>query len=185
MTGVRVAVACAVVGVASLLASGCGGGSSATTTTTSSTAAWADGLCSAIATWETELTTIGSSLKGGVPTKATLQQAVTKADDATKTLAQSVKSLGKPNTPSGTAARNAVDQLQTELTSGADAIKSAVTGVTDLSGALTAVSTVSTRLVTMGNQVTATVSKVQQLDVSGELGHALTQAPACKSLKGS
>jgi hypothetical protein len=47
---------------------------------------------------------------------------------------------------------------------------------------MAAASSVSTSLSTMGNQINATASKLDQADAKGELQKAFKNAPACSSL---
>src|SRR5882757_8428282 len=103
-------------------AAGCGSSSSSDTMSATD---WADGVCGAFVTWKSDITTIGNTLKSGTPTKATLQDAANQAEKDTQTLADSLKSLGKPNTQSGPQAQDAVNELHTQLTDGEAAIKSA------------------------------------------------------------
>jgi len=161
---------------------GCGS-SSSSSSDSSSTAKWADGICTAVVTWKNELTSIGASLKGKVPTQASVEAAANKAQTATQTFADTVKSLGKPDTTSGSAASDAVTQLDDELTAGASSIEDAVKGVSGVNATLAAVSSVSGTLATMGTQVSATVTTLQQLDAKGELENAFSQSSACQSLK--
>ena len=111
------------------------------------------------------------------------QAAANKAQTATQTFADTVKSLGKPDTTSGSAASDAVTQLDDELTAGASSIEDAVKGVSGVNATLAAVSSVSGTLATMGTQVSATVTTLQQLDAKGELENAFSQSSACQSLE--
>jgi hypothetical protein len=162
---------------AALLAAGCGGGG--TTSTTSPTVDWANNLCSATTTWKDALSSAASSLKNGPYTSATLDAAAGQAKDATQTFLDSLKGLGKPDTPSGQDAKSAVDSLQSQLQSDLDTMQKATANVSGASAVLNAISVVSGTLVTMGNQVKSTVSTLQQSDVSGDLKNAFDQADAC------
>lgn len=183
MAGSRIFPIVALGAALAALAAGCG--SSSSSSDSSTTAKWADGVCAAVVTWKDDLTSIGTSLKGKVPTEGSLNAAATQAEDATKTFADTLKSLGKPETTAGSEASAAVNQLDSELTAGASSIEAAVKGVSGVNATLAAVSTVSGTLATMGNQVSATVSKLKQLDAKGELENAFSQSSSCQSLKKS
>jgi len=180
-TGIR-AGAALLVAVAALAAAGCGGSSSNSTTPTDT---WASGVCTAISTWKTSLTSIESSVKSGGATKASLNAGVTQAKDATATLAKDLKKLGKPDTQAGQQAKDAVDQLSSELTKNAQTIQDAITNASGAAGLVTAISTASATLLTMGNEVSSTIGDLQKLDPKGEIEQAFKQSASCKALTGS
>jgi methyl-accepting chemotaxis protein len=182
MAGTRTRAAAALlVAFAALAAAGCGGSSSSTTPTDT----WASGVCTAISTWKTSLTSIESTVKSGGVSKDSLNAGVTQAKDATKTLADSLKKLGKPNTQAGQQAKDDVDQLSTELTKNAQTIQDAITNASGAAGLVTAISTASSTLVTMGNEVSTTIGDLQKLDPKGEIQQAFKQSSSCKSLLGT
>jgi hypothetical protein len=177
----RIALAVALAAVAAALCAGCGSSSEQ-----SATEKWADGFCSAIVTWQDDLTSIGTDLKsGGVPTKATVESAAQQAEDSTQTLADSLSSLGKPDTQAGADAQAAVTQLQGDISDGAASIKTTTADISGLSQALTAASAVSATLATMASQVSTAVTTLTQLDPKGELDDAFSQSSSCQSLKKS
>ena len=182
MAGTRTRAAAALlVALAALAAAGCGGSSSSTTPTDT----WASGVCTAISTWKTSLTSIESTVKSGGVSKDSLNAGVTQATDATKTLADSLKKLGKPNTQAGQQAKDDVDQLSSELTKNAQTIQDAISNASGAAGVLTAISTASSTLVTMGNEVSTTIGDLQKLDPKGEIQQAFKQSSSCKSLLGT
>ena len=183
MAGTRTrAGAVLLVAFAALAAAGCGGSSSSSTTPTDT---WASGVCTAISTWKTSLTSIESTVKSGGVSKDSLNAGVTQATDATKTLADSLKKLGKPNTQAGQQAKDDVDQLSSELTKNAQTIQDAITNASGAAGLVTAISTASSTLVTMGNEVSTTIGDLQKLDPKGEIQQAFKQSSSCKSLLGT
>ena len=171
--------ACAAVLVA-LAAAGCG--SSSTTTATDT---WATGVCTAITTWQKQLTSIESTVKNGGVTKDSINGAVDQAQAATNQLGDSLKKLGKPNTQAGQQAKTDVQKLSDELSSGVKTIEDAVKGASGAAGVLSAVSTATGTLSTMVTQVSTTVSDLQKLDPQGELEQAFKKSSACKPLLGS
>jgi membrane-bound lytic murein transglycosylase B len=180
-TGIRSGAAL-LVALAALAAAGCGGSSSSDTTATDT---WASGVCTAVSTWKTSLTGIATTVKSGGVSQDSLNSAATQAQDATKTLADSLKKLGKPDTQAGQQAKDAVDQLSSELSKNVKTIQDAISNASGAAGVLTAVSTASSTLVTMGDEVSATLTDLQKLDPKGEIQQAFKQSSSCKSLLGT
>lgn len=167
----------ALVLVLAVLAAGCG-------SEPKSTADWADGVCSAVTTWKSSITSSAESLKGGNLSQDSLKSARDDMTSATDTLESDLKDLGKPDTQVGQQAQDSIDQLSSDLKTDTDSIKTAVDGVTDLSGVPAAVTTVSSTLAKMQSQVTSTVNSLKQLD-TGELQTAFQQSSACQQLSSS
>jgi hypothetical protein len=185
--GSRVVVAAAVVMLV-LSASACGGGkksSSTTTTTASATQQWAGGVCSAFTTWKTALQGIKSSLKaGGISSlnSTALKQAATKAEDATTTLVNSLKNLGKPDTANAQAAKKNLTSLQTTLSQGMTTIENTLKSApSNVAGMATAVSTAAAELATMANSLTKSVDQLKQINPGSDLEQAFKQAPSCSA----
>ena len=172
-------IAIGAVAAAAVVAAGCGGDD---TSGTSATTEWAGGVCTAVTTWKDALAGATDSLKGGNVTADSLKSAAGDVEDATRTLADDLKGLGKPDTEAGQAAQDTISSLADELSSGADTIQSAVDSASGVSGALTAFSTVSSTLVTMGQQVGSTVTELEGLEGGQELKDAFTEADSCSSL---
>jgi len=178
----RLALIATAAAAVALLAAGCGG--SSTSSNTSPTTKWADGLCTAITTWTSSMSTIGNTLKGGNLSKDALTGAAGDAKSATVTFTSDLESLGKPDTEAGQKAKESLDQLSSDLKGDATKIQDALAGATGLTGIISAVSVIGTTVVTMGNQVSATFSKLQTLDAKGELQCAFKQAGSCAKLTG-
>ena len=168
----------AVVALATLAAA-CGGKSSSSQST--SAADWANGLCSAVSTWSTSVRTQTTSLKGNV-TEDSLKSASAEVTKATDEFVDDLKGLGTPDTESGKKAKETLDKLGGQLKTDAQTIDKAVKDVSGTSGALQAVSTVSSTLVTVGDQVTTAFTSIQQLDTKGELDKAFRNSEECKAL---
>jgi hypothetical protein len=168
----------AVVVVLTIFAAGCGSNKSADTTTTSSTVDWANGLCSAVSTYQASLTSAAKSLTGNL-SKSGLQAAVDQAKTATDTFVTTTKNLGKPDTDAGKQAKTTVDTLSSQLDDDINTIKSA-----SGSGLLTGISTATATLATAQKQITTAFDQLKGLDPKGELGDAFSQASSCSSLTG-
>jgi ABC-type transporter Mla subunit MlaD len=162
---------------AALLAAGCGG--SDDESEANDLTAWADQLCSAVSGWSQELTDTRDALQGGDISEDSLQNAADGVKSATDTLVDDLRDIPRPETDAGQQAKDSVDQLADELEQEADKIESAVDDASGVSGVLTAVSTVSATLVTMGNQVRSAVAEVEQADAAGELRQAFDEAVSC------
>lgn len=154
--------------------------SSDTTTAVPTAATWANNVCTAFTTWQSELKKATDAVKTS-PSKSSLEQGLTDAQDATKKLTDTLAGLPAPTTASSQAASAALQKLQTQLQDDVTAIKTAVDGVSGASSALEAVSKVSGTLATMGDQLTAAGTTLKSLP-SGELKQAFTSDEACASL---
>jgi hypothetical protein len=184
-TGSRVLVA-AVIAVLALSAAACGGGKKAATTTTgaAATEAWAGGVCSAFTTWTKSLKEVGNSLKGGGLNSlsgAKLQQAEGQVEDATNTLAKSLKALGPPSTTSGAAAKSSVSSLENSLSTSMSAIKTALPRNPSLSDVMSAIPTITAEFTKMGDSLNKTLGDLKTADPGSEIAQAFKQAPSCKA----
>ena len=175
-------VAAVAAAAVALAAAGCGSSSSNNTT---SAETWANGVCSAFSTWETSMKSLQTTVTSGGLSKDSLNTAASDAKDATQTLAKSLKKLGKPNTTAGQQAQDDMSQLSDQLNTSAKTIDDAMKSASGAAGVLTAVSTISATLVTMGKDVSTAVTNLQKLDPKGELETAFKQASSCKTLTGS
>lgn len=167
----------AVVVAAASLAAGCGSDEE-----TSSTTEWAGGVCTAVSTWADALRQAASSLQGGNVSEDSLRNAADDAKSATDTLVDDLKGLGKPDTEAGAEAQDSIEKLGDELEQQADTITSAADDASGVSGVLSAISTATGALASMGTQVSNTFNELEQLDAAGELKQAFEDAPACSDL---
>jgi len=168
--------------VTALVTAGCGGSDDGDET--SATTEWASGLCTAISTWTSALTSSAESLEGGNISESSLESAAADAKSATEAFADDVQALGKPDTEAGERANDLVDQLSRDLEQGVDEIESAVDDISGVSGVLNAVSTATSTLATMSSQVSSTLDELRQLDGGEELEDAFQQATSCQELSG-
>jgi hypothetical protein len=162
------------------VAAGCGGGDSSSDTT--STNDWAEGLCSAIDDWGTSVSAATQSLRSGNLSEDSLKSTVDDVESATSTFVDDVKDLGKPDTEAGQKAKESLDQLGDNVDDEVAKIKDAADDASSGSGVAAAIGTATAALSAMGQQVSATFSELQQLDVQGELEAAFKQADSCKNL---
>jgi methyl-accepting chemotaxis protein len=163
----------------------CGGGGSSTTTNNERAAQdWADDLCTATNTYITSLTSLGDTLKGGSITKDSLNQSLDTAQSATQTFNDDVKALGSPPA-SDSKTKNTLEDLQRELSKDADTIKNAMSNVSNATEVLSAVSTITGTLATIGTQISTAYNDIKKADPKGTIQSAFKNAPACASLTGS
>jgi hypothetical protein len=149
----------------------------------SSTVDWANGVCTAITTWTGSLSATASTLEQSSLDRHSLESAAGDVRDATRTLADDLRALGKPDTQAGQAAQQSLDDLSAQADANVETIRNAVDGASGVGGALGAVSTVGSTLATMGRQVRAAYAQLSRLDPGGELRSAFRQADACAALR--
>ena len=170
---------------AAILAAGCGGDSSSggTGTESSATAAgdWADSVCAAFASWNSSISEAGQGIRDN-PTEDGIKTAGDEIRSATETLADDLRGLGRPDTPSGQEAKDAVDQLATSLDTSLQEITDAMDNASGTSGTVAAATTIGTTLVAMGNQVSSAFQQLEQIDAQGALEDAFQQADSCAGL---
>ena len=171
------------VAAVALLAAGCGangGGSSATTPV----GTWAGGLCAAITTWTSSISTTATTLGAGGLSQQSLRNAVDSATKATATFASSLEALGRPGATVGQKAEAPVDELATEFEADLEKVEAATAGASGVLGYLSAVPVLTGTLETAASQVSSTITNLRRLDLKGELQRAFMQARSCGALTG-
>ena len=168
-----------------LVGAACGGsGGDSTTTNAAAVQDWANGICTATNTYIKSLTSLGDTLKGGNLSRDSLDSALDDAKSATQTFGDDIKAVGSPPV-SDSKTKKVLEDLQDELSKDADTIKSALSDISNATEALTAVSTVTGTLATVGTQISSAYSEIKQIDPKGTIQGAFQNAPACSSLTGS
>jgi methyl-accepting chemotaxis protein len=161
-----------------LVAAGCGGSEDETSGATE----WASSVCSATTTWSDSVTAAVQSLQGGNLSEDSVKSAIDDVSEATKTLAEDLQDVGKPDTEDGQQAKDLLDQLGNDVEDGVQEIEDTVDDVSGASGVMAAVSQVSTTLASMSSEVGGIVDQLEQLDPGGELKQAFNDADECSSL---
>ncbi len=173
----------ATVAVAALLAAGCGGSSDTSSSSDASpTSEWASGLCSAITTWTSAISSIGDSVTGGDLSKDTLTSAVDDARAATETFTSDLEALGTPDTEAGQQAKESIDQLSSEVKDEVSTIEDALGEASGVAGILKAVPAVTAALAKMGTEVSSTITELENLDAQGEIKSAFEDSSSCSEL---
>jgi ribonuclease D len=190
----RTAVAGAIAAL-TLAPAGCGGSGKNTESTTAppttassaaSHAAYADGVCGALATWKSALSSVGAKFQNpSALTKANLQAAAKTVTDATTTLQSDVQALGPPPKDAGPKAKAAVQNLKTELKSSANEIQTATENLSSAAGVLQAVNAASAALLKMSADISATITTLESLKASQSWRKAFANSPTCQSLSKS
>ena len=162
-----------------LVAAGCGGDDTSTT----SADEWAEEFCTIVQDWGDELERIGDEL-GDVSSLSSdsLEEAAGDADAATEDFVESVRDLGAPDTPSGDAVDQELDELADTVEAEREEIRTAVDDADGLGGAADVVGTIGTSISAMGTALQGTLEALDGADAGGELQTALEDAEACDEL---
>jgi membrane protein implicated in regulation of membrane protease activity len=172
-----VAGSAALLAVVVLAFAGCGGDDGA-----SASEDYADGVCSSLNTWATDVEgTVKSLADAGLSVdKDQIRTAVSDVDDATQKLSDDLEGLGPPETDDGEKAKAEVDDLLTVLREQVDSVEQALdsgSGVAAVAGKVT------TAVSVAANAIDMTYQELRQLDPSGELQDAFESSEECKSLQ--
>jgi hypothetical protein len=164
------------VAAAAALAAGCGGDDGDDSTT-----AWADDVCSAITAWTDSVAASAESLSGNLNEEDLRDTADELADD-TEAFVDDLRELGAPETEAGEQARATIDGLADAVEDGISTIRDALENAADASGALAAVSAISTAMSALADQVAVAFTELEELDAAGELEQAFEDAESCQEL---
>jgi len=158
-----------------LLAAGCGGSDD-------DTAAWADGLCSALTAWTASVEAAATTIRES-PSADSLSTAVDDVIAATGTLADDVKGLGRPDTDVGRQAEETLTELAGSLERDATALRQTLDQLAgaDLADLLAAIPSITGTFGSMANSVGQAFTDLEQLDAKGELEQAFQDAESCES----
>lgn len=145
--------------------------------------AYADGVCSAIDTWSSEVQSLAAGVGGGGISKSSLQKKLTQFQTATKNLVSEIKAVPAPNTSDGKDAKKKVNGLVTQVQSTTAAAQSALAGLpanASLAQIVSALSALAPQLTALTTGAQSTVSSLQQAGSS--LSKAFESTSACKKL---
>jgi hypothetical protein len=171
-----------VVLVCAFALSSCGGDGANETTSPSE---WANSLCTDLSQWQSSVASVADSLGGGDLSQEEVQDVANEVADATETLVGELQDLGRPDTEAGQEAQDAVNQLADEMQTGIGEIERAAAGVSSAADVPQAVSAAGAAFMTMGNQLSSTITDLEQLEPQGELTSALEQSDSCNELRSS
>jgi membrane protein implicated in regulation of membrane protease activity len=158
-----------------LALAGCGGDE------TSASEEYANGVCSSISTWVTDVqATVQSITDAGLATsRDDIERAFDETQQATDTLLEDLQGLGPPDTEDGQQAQEELDALGTQLRQQLDVIEQAI----DSGEGLPAIAAqVSTAISAAANAVNTVYQDLQGLDPAGELRDAFENSDDCNAL---
>jgi hypothetical protein len=168
--------------ISALSLSACGGDEGNETTSPNE---WADSLCTDLSQWRSSIESIRGSFGGRGVSQEQVQDVANEVTNTTETLVGELQGLGRPDTEVGQEAQDAVNQLADEMQTGIGEIQRAAAGVSSAADVPQAVSAAQATFMTMGNQLSSTITDLEQLEPQGELETALQQSDACRDLRSS
>ncbi len=165
-----------------LVVVGCGGGG------TSAEEAWADEVCTSIASWKTEVQSIAGNAADAITkpgtTRADVEAAVDSGLDATKTLGDELRAAVPPDTPEGQQAKAAVDAFLANVQQSDDKVRAAIAGLPENAGVaeiVAALSGLATNIQQTIDSGQTLVTNIQQL--SSALKDGFENADSCQQLR--
>lgn len=163
-----------------LVSAGCGGDDEPEA---SPTAEWVDAFCTAVTDWTNELEQIGGTLTSLLTTEA-LEEAADDVSTATDDFVEEVRGLGAPDTDSGQAIEDAVQDLADVAEAEKANVEEAVEEASGATGVAGAISTIGTSLSAMATAFQTTFQAFDDADVDGELETAFEESAACDEISG-
>ena len=161
-----------------LVATGCGGDDEPEASTTEE---WAESFCTAITSWTDELREIQESVTSSLTTES-LEQAAEDVETATDDFVEEVRGLGGPETESGQAIEDAVQEFTDTAEAEKAQVTEAVEEVTEVTDVGSALAVVGSSLQAMATALQSMFDAFENEDVGGELETAFDEAPACAEL---
>jgi len=166
-----------------LVAAGCGG--SDESSSASPTDEWADGFCTAITSWTDSIQSVPEQFSDlSSLSQDGLEDAASDVKSSTDELVDDLKGLGAPDTESGQAVKDSLDELSATVESEVTTIENAAEDASGLTALPGAVSSVLTSISAMGTAFSSTLETIQNADATGELQTALEDSPACADISG-
>ena len=167
-----------------VVAAGCGGGSESS----AAEEAWADEICSSIATWRAEVETIATDAADAITqpgaTRDDVETAVDSGLDATTQLVDDLRAAVPPDTPEGEEADAAVDAFLDNVQASDDEVRTALADLPDdagLSQTVAALSGLATSIQTTIESGRTLVTELTEL--GGALKDAFENADSCQELR--
>jgi hypothetical protein len=181
LCGVRLA---AVTVLLALVAAGCGGGGGST----AEEQAWADEVCTSIASWRTEVETIATDAATALTepgaTRADLEAAIDNGLDATKTLVEDLRAAVPPDTPEGDEAKAAVEAFLDDVQASDDEVRSALAALPEDAGLAQVIAELSGLAMNLQTTVDNGRALVTELtELGGSLKDAFEDADSCQELR--
>jgi hypothetical protein len=167
-----------------LVAAGCGGGGGST----AEEQAWADEVCTSIASWRMEVETIATDAATALTepgaTRADLEAAIDNGLDATKTLVEDLRAAVPPDTPEGDEAKAAVEAFLDDVQASDDEVRSALAALPEDAGLAQVIAELSGLAMNLQTTVDNGRALVTELtELGGSLKDAFEDADSCQELR--
>jgi hypothetical protein len=174
----RTAVALALIVVSlGLVAAGCGGDDEPQATATEE---WAEGFCTAVTTWTSEIERIADELADlSSFSSEALEDAAQEADDATNTFVDDVQDLDEPGTESSQEVEDSIDALADTVEAERAEIEGAADDITGIGDIASSGAEIASSVAAMLTALQETLQAIENAEVGSEIETAFEQAPAC------
>jgi hypothetical protein len=172
-----------IVAALALVAAGCGG--SDQSSSASPTDEWATGFCTAVTTWTDSLQSVTSQFTDlSSFSQNGIEQAAGDVKSATDLLVSDLQDLGAPDTESGQAVKDSIDQFASTLDTEVATIDDTAQGVSGLTDIPAAATSIKASLDTMHTAFSSTLQTIDSADAKQELQTAMEDSPACANISG-
>jgi len=170
--------------VLALVAAGCGGGEGSS----AEEEAWANEVCTSIASWRTEVQTIATDAARAVTepgaTRDTVEGAIDDGLKATETLLEDLRGAVPPDTSEGDEAKAAVDAFLDDVSSANDEVESALADLPEGAGLAAIVAELSGLATSLQTTVESGRALVTELtELGGTMQEAFENADSCQELR--
>jgi hypothetical protein len=170
--------------VLALVAAGCGGGEGSS----AEEEAWANEVCTSIASWRTEVQTIATDAAQAVTepgaTRDTVEGAIDDGLQATETLLEDLRGAVPPDTSEGDEAKAAVDAFLDDVSSANDEVESALADLPEGAGLAAIVAELSGLATSLQTTVESGRALVTELtELGGTMQEAFENADSCQELR--
>ena len=154
-----------------------------------SPAAWADSVCTSLATWRSSITSL-AEVDGDALTPESLGDRLDEAGSATSRLGTELRGLGSPDLESGDQLKQDLDSATSELESSFDTLKQGAESAADSdspAGFIQGLAALAPQFQALLDAISTTVDDLQNADVAGnakaELQQAFAGASSCQQLQ--
>lgn len=154
-----------------------------------SATAWADSVCTELATWKTSITSL-TDLEGETLNADLLQEKIGEAEEATSTLVAELQDLGAPDLESGDALKEELSSSAESLESGFESLKESAEQASEASSPaefLTGLTALAPQFQALLGDLSSTIDDLQSADAAGdakaELQQAFDDSESCQQLE--
>jgi len=170
--------------VLALVVAGCGGGGGGV----SAEEAWAEGVCSSIASWQTEVETIATDAVAAITepgaTRATVEAAIDDGLAATRTLVDDLRASIPPETPDGDEAKAELEAFVDDVSAANDEVENALEALPDTARLPQVITELSSLATTLQQTIVSGRTLVTDLqELGGEIRDGFENAGSCQELR--